>query len=88
MLDLQLQKQVMLDRLAYYKRVINERPEGYRQLKLKFSIPRIKLALQKITNGTYGICDDCGEQINDVRMIAVPAALLCIDCQKEFENIK
>ncbi len=76
----------MLRRLAYYKWVINERSEGYRQLKLTFSIPRTKKALQKIHDGTYGACEDCGEYIGDNRLQVVPAALLCIDCQEGFEK--
>jgi len=86
MLDLQKQRQVMLERLAYYKQVINERSEGYRRHKLTFSIPRINRALRKISNGTYGECEDCGRCITQKRLELVPAALLCIDCQRTFEK--
>lgn len=86
MLDLQTQKQVMLSRLAYYRRVMNDRSEGYRQLKITFSIPRIKRALQKIEDGSYGICEDCGDQIPEKRLESIPAALLCICCQRSFEK--
>ena len=37
-------------------------------------------ALQRITQGTYGICERCGEPIAEGRLEALPAAVLCIAC--------
>ncbi len=37
-------------------------------------------ALQRIAQGTYGICERCGESIAEVRLEALPAAVLCINC--------
>jgi RNA polymerase-binding transcription factor DksA len=85
-LDLQNQQQILLSKLAYYRKVINQRSEEYRQLKSKIAIPRIQRALTKISDGTYGICEACDERIPDTRLRAVPAALLCIDCQVKFET--
>ncbi|MDG1026410.1 MAG: TraR/DksA C4-type zinc finger protein [Gammaproteobacteria bacterium] len=31
-------------------------------------------------NGTYGNCSDCGGQIAEERLIAIPYADACIDC--------
>ncbi len=37
-------------------------------------------ALQRIAQGTYGICERCGEPIAEGRLEALPAAVLCIAC--------
>jgi len=38
-------------------------------------------ALQRIENGTYGFCTDCGQLIDKERLEAVPHAQLCINCK-------
>jgi RNA polymerase-binding transcription factor DksA len=86
MLNLQAQEAVMRNRLAYYEQVISERPQEYGRFKSTISIPRTYRALRKIHDGTYGICEDCEDAIPDARLILIPAALLCIDCQRKFEN--
>lgn len=45
----------------------------------------IDSALEKIEEGTFGICEICRKKINKERMRAVPSASLCIDCQREEE---
>lgn len=42
-------------------------------------------ALDKITRGTYGSCEDCGDDISKNRLRALPFARLCIDCKREQE---
>lgn len=37
-------------------------------------------ALDRIANGTYGICKKCGDEIATERLDAVPYAVLCRDC--------
>ena len=37
-------------------------------------------ALEKIDEGTYGICDRCGKLISEARLDARPWSVLCIDC--------
>ncbi len=37
-------------------------------------------ALQRIVQGSYGICERCGEPIAEGRLEALPAAVLCIAC--------
>ncbi|WP_439154251.1 TraR/DksA family transcriptional regulator [Yoonia sp.] len=41
---------------------------------------RIDAALDRISNGTYGVCVQCGEQISDARLELLPATPLCKDC--------
>ncbi len=42
-----------------------------------------KEALQRIEDGTYGRCTNCGEFILPERLEALPAAPLCINCQRQ-----
>jgi DnaK suppressor protein len=46
---------------------------------------KIKGALERIENGTFGICEECGEKISEKRLRARPVATLCIDCKHEQE---
>ncbi len=39
-------------------------------------------ALQKIEDGDYGICEDCGREIIKDRLVALPHARLCMECRK------
>ena len=44
------------------------------------SISDIDRALEKFEEGSYGICDGCGESIAAARLSALPATALCVDC--------
>jgi DnaK suppressor protein len=43
-------------------------------------------ALDKIRQDTYGLCESCGERINERRLEALPFAKLCIKCQEKEED--
>jgi RNA polymerase-binding transcription factor DksA len=44
------------------------------------SIRDIQAALGRIDDGTYGICDSCGEDISPARLQVVPEATRCVNC--------
>lgn len=46
----------------------------------------IDLALQRIANGTYGICSECSRMIDPARLNARPVARLCVPCKAAFEK--
>ncbi|RMD87595.1 MAG: TraR/DksA family transcriptional regulator [Calditrichaeota bacterium] len=46
----------------------------------------IEQALERIENGTYGLCQECGEPIGRERLEAVPHARLCIRCKSKEEQ--
>lgn len=48
-------------------------------------VRNIDTALEKIEDGTFGVCELCAKKINKERLKAVPYAKLCIDCQREEE---
>jgi DnaK suppressor protein len=47
---------------------------------------QIELALQRIKQGRYGVCDVCDKRILVGRLNAVPYSLMCIQCQNEAER--
>ncbi len=49
-------------------------------------IGKIKDALERLENGTFGICEACGEEISEERLKARPVTTLCIDCKKKQET--
>ncbi len=51
-------------------------------------IKKINEALDQIDAGTYGICAECGEEINIERLKARPVAPLCIACKEEQEKME
>ena len=48
-------------------------------------IVKIREALERIEQGTYGICEECGEEISAERLKARPVTTLCIECKKREE---
>ena len=46
---------------------------------------KLKEALDRIGDGTYGECEYCSEDINEKRLMARPTATLCVSC-KEIEE--
>ena len=49
-------------------------------------IKKIRGALTRLDNGTYGICDECGEDIGVPRLKARPVTKLCINCKSKQEE--
>lgn len=48
-------------------------------------IVKIRNALERLEEGTFGICEECGEEIPLKRLKARPVTTLCIECKKEQE---
>jgi DnaK suppressor protein len=46
----------------------------------------VEAALERLVDGRYGRCADCGEPIGTQRLQAQPAALRCLDCQAAAER--
>jgi DnaK suppressor protein len=45
-------------------------------------------ALTRLSEGTYGICAECGVEISERRLEAVPFAKLCVECQSREELLE
>jgi len=50
------------------------------------SLNELDEALNRIEDGTFGVCDDCKCLITKIRLKAVPSARLCIKCQQKREK--
>jgi DnaK suppressor protein len=53
---------------------------------LQRKLESIDHAMRLAQNGTYGICQDCGERIDPARLDILPEASLCLQCQRNFER--
>lgn len=51
-------------------------------------ILKIEEALERIEDGSFGICEKCGEDISEQRLKARPVTTLCIDCKKREEALE
>ncbi len=51
-------------------------------------IQKIKKAIQRTDDGSYGVCDECGEEISASRLKARPETTLCINCKQEQEKVE
>ena len=70
--------------------IASDRIDGNLALKLGDEdmrrLEQINSALERIAKGTYGVCQNCGEEINEGRLEAMPYAMLCLDCQSATER--
>ena len=49
-------------------------------------LAQIERALARIDDGTYGVCESCGEPIGKMRVMAFPRATLCMPCKQREER--
>ena len=69
------------DTAPMYGHGLSELRSGH-SLRWKEREARLKAALEAIDAGTYGICVDCGEEISEGRLRALPDAVRCVPCQR------
>ena len=50
------------------------------------TLNRINEALARLETGRYGLCFECGEEISEARLRALPFAVRCKDCEEAREN--
>ncbi len=49
-------------------------------------VREIDAAINRIADGTYGICENCGARIPTKRLYALPWTRLCLDCSEEKDR--
>jgi DnaK suppressor protein len=49
-------------------------------------LQQIERALSTIAEGTYGVCESCGDPIGKMRLLAFPRATLCMTCKQREER--
>jgi DnaK suppressor protein len=50
------------------------------------ALQRINEALTRLSDGVYGQCAECGDEISPARLEAVPFAVRCLDCERVHER--
>lgn len=49
-------------------------------------LAKVKEAIKRIDSGTFGVCEGCGGEIEEKRLIARPMTTMCIDCKTVAEE--
>jgi len=52
------------------------------------NLKAIKDALQRLKEGTYGVCEGCGTEIPEKRLMVMPFTTYCVDCQQKQEVLE
>jgi len=52
------------------------------------TLNKIEEALHRLDEGTFGYCFECGEEISERRLRALPFAVRCKDCEEARENVQ
>jgi len=57
--------------------------------RIRDQLAEVEHALHKFEDGTYGLCDSCGQPIDPARLEALPQASLCLRCKEnQTKNAK
>lgn len=54
----------------------------------KAFLEKIQTALQRIDDGSFGVCEECGGVISNKRLEARPETTLCIRCKEDQERVE
>ena len=54
----------------------------------KAFLDKIQKALRKIDDGSFGVCEECGDEISIKRLEARPETTLCIKCKEDQERVE
>jgi DnaK suppressor protein len=50
------------------------------------TLNKVNEALRRLEEGTYGNCFECGDEVSEARLRALPFAVRCKDCEQERET--
>ena len=90
------QKAIILKRLQKYKNVNTAKDSlrdtgnlsDYQYYKSSTVSKYLLRAMDKIEEGSYGLCDVCKEKIKIARLELVPGALSCVECDGNKINLR
>lgn len=54
--------------------------------KLRHELAEVEAALERVRDGSYGVCDSCGHEISAKRLTAVVSAKYCVGCKGLVEG--
>jgi DnaK suppressor protein len=79
--------------LGYGNHMADDASEAYEQAKdlalrqnAEQLLVKVTNALERFEQGTYGICERCGTEIDPARLEALPYATLCLHCQQRLRT--
>lgn len=79
--------------LGYGNHMADDASEAFEQAKdlalrknAEQLLAQVKEALARFERGTYGICQQCGGEIDPARLTALPYATLCLRCQQRNKS--
>jgi len=52
------------------------------------TLAKIDEAIRRLENGSYGVCTECGTDLSEARLKALPFAAMCRPCQEREEESK
>jgi len=55
--------------------------QQYSEDRLRHLLTKVECALHKFDDGSYGLCDNCGQSIDPARLEALPYTTLCLNCK-------
>ena len=76
--------QVELEENAQQEKMQQELEEQDRVI--RDELYQVNMALQRIEAGTFGLCHECGDEIAEARLRAMPGTIFCIECAREQEG--
>jgi DnaK suppressor protein len=50
------------------------------------TLERIEAALERVEDGSFGLCEECGVKIPKKRLNAIPFAAMCVKCASQYEQ--
>jgi DnaK suppressor protein len=79
--------------LGYGNHMADDASEAFEQAKdlalrrnAQQLLTKVEDALERFEQGTYGICEQCGAEIDPARLKALPYATLCLRCQQRLKK--
>ncbi len=84
--DLQISSDDLPDEADIAQNVVNQQVSFNMRAREIKKLRDIELALERIHNGSFGVCEDCDEPINEKRLEKQPWAFLCITHAEERER--
>jgi DnaK suppressor protein len=67
-----------------FDREMGESLKGHAEAELE----EVEAALQRLDDGSYGRCEECGGEIPDERLELMPAARYCVEHQKAVDRMR
>ena len=81
------------ENLGYGNHMADDASEAFEQAKdlalrqnAEQMLAQVTEALERFEQGTYGVCEKCGVEIDPARLKALPSATLCLRCQQRHSG--